>query len=82
MEIGFDKSCRYLQKRRSLLVLWDFGLRYASRVGGAGSGFLSPCRVVSGQDASGKWDVCMRSRWLWSISPTQIWVWLLRNAGF
>ena len=39
-------------------------------------------RVVSGQDASGPWDGCIRSRWLRSISPTQIRVWLLRNAGF
>ena len=58
------------------------GLRYASRVGGAGSWFRSPCLVVSGQDASGPWEGCIRSRWLRSISPTQIWVWLLRNAGF
>ena len=29
----------------------------------------------------GPWDGCIRSRWLRSISPTQIWVWLLRNAG-
>ena len=29
--------------------------RYASRVGGAGSRFLSRCLVVSGQDASGPW---------------------------
>ena len=63
------------------VVLWDFGLTYASRVGGAGSRFRSPCLVVSGQDASGPWDRCVRSRWLRSISSTQIWVWLLRNAG-
>ena len=24
----------------------------------------------------------IRTRWVWSISPTQVWVWLLRNAGF
>ena len=30
------------------------------RVGGAGSRFLSPCRIVSGQDASGPWDSCIR----------------------
>ena len=35
--------------------------RYASRVEGAGSRFLSPCLVVSGQDASGPWDGCIRS---------------------
>ena len=33
---------------------------------------LSPCLVVSGQVASGPWDDCIRSRWLRSISPTQI----------
>ena len=33
-------------------------------------------------DASGPWDGCIRSRWLQSISPTLIWVWLLRNASF
>ena len=48
----------------------------------AGSRFLSPCLVVSGQDASDPWDGCIRSRWLRSISQTQIWVWLLRNAVF
>ena len=42
------------------------------RVGGADSRFLSPCLVVSGQDASGTWDGCIRSRWLRSISPTKI----------
>ena len=49
---------------------------------GDGSWFQSPCLVVSGQDASGPWDDCIRSRWLRSTSATQIWVWLLRNAGF
>ena len=63
-------------------MLWDFGIRYASRVGGAGFRFRSPCLVVSVQDASGSSEGCIRSRWLRSISPTQIWVWLLRNAGF
>ena len=62
------------------VVLWDFALRYASRVEGAGSRFRSPC-LVSWQDASGQWD-CIRSRWLRIISPIQIWMWLLRNAGF
>ena len=33
---------------------------------------LSPCLVVSGQDASGPWDGCIRSRWLRTISPIQI----------
>ena len=30
----------------------------------------------------GPWDGGIRTRWLRSISPTKIWVWLLRNAGF
>ena len=42
----------------------------------------SPCLVVSGQGASGPWDGCIGWLWLRSISPTQIWVWLIRNAGF
>ena len=53
-----------------------------SRVGGAGSRFLSPCLVVSGQDATGPWDGCIRSRWLRSISPTQILVWLCEMLVF
>ena len=32
--------------------------------------------------ASCSWDGCIRSRWLRCISPTKIWVWLLRKAGF
>ena len=32
--------------------------------------FRSPCLVVSGQDASGPWDGCIRSRWLQSCSST------------
>ena len=36
------------------------------------SQFRSPCVVVSGQDASGQWDGGIRTRWLRSISPTQI----------
>ena len=38
-----------------------FGLRYASRVGVAGSRFRSPCLVVSGQNASGPWDGGIRT---------------------
>ena len=34
------------------------------------------------QDASGPRDGYICTRWLRSTSPTQIWVWLLRNAGF
>ena len=34
--------------------------------------FLPPCLVVSGQDASGPWDGCIRLRWLRSILPIQI----------
>ena len=33
---------------------------------------MSEVLVVSGQDVSGTWDGCIRSRWLRSISPTQI----------
>ena len=54
------------------VVLLDFGLRYSSRVGGAGPRFRSPCLVVSGQHASGTWDGCIRSRWFRRISPIQI----------
>ena len=54
------------------VLLLVFGLRYASRVGVARSWFWSPCPVVSGQDASGPWDGCTRTRWLRCISPTQI----------
>ena len=35
-------------------------------------GFLSQGLVMSGQDASGPWDGCIRTRWLRSILPTQI----------
>ena len=46
-------------------------------------GFGRPSsRVVSGQDTSGPWDVGVRTRWLRSISPAQISMWLLRNAVF
>ena len=44
---------------------------YASRVGVADSRFLSPC-LVSGQDASGPRDGCIRTRWLGAFSPTKI----------
>ena len=40
------------------------------------------CLVVSWQDALGSMDGCICTRWLRSITPTQISVWLLRNAGF
>ena len=36
-----------------------------------GSQILSPC-LVPGQDASGSRDGCIRTRWVRSISPTQI----------
>ena len=38
------------------VVLWDFGLRYASCVGVAGSRIWWHCLVVPGQDASGSRD--------------------------
>ena len=68
--------------RLSMIVLWDFGLRYVSRVGVTGSRIRSPCLVVPGQDASGPNYGWIGMRWVRSISPTQIWVWLLQNAGF
>ena len=64
------------------VVLRDFGLSYAWGVGLSGSRIRSPCLVVPWQDTSGPRDICIRSRWLRRISPTQIWVWLLKNAGF
>ena len=52
-------------------------------VGGSGFGrpvFLCqgkmPCLLVRGQDG------CICTRWIQSISPTQIWVWRLRNVCF
>ena len=45
-----------------ILFLSEFGLRYASRVGVVGSRLLSPCHVVSGQDASVPWDGGIRAR--------------------
>ena len=37
---------------------------------------------MRGHDASGPRVGCIRTRWLWSISPAKILVWLSRNAGF
>ena len=59
-----------------------FGLWYSSCVGVAGSRIWSPCLIVPGKDASGPRDGGIRTSWIWSISPTQVWVWLLRNVGF
>ena len=42
------------------------------RVGVAGSQIWSPCLVVPEQDASGLGDGGIRTRWIWSISPTQV----------
>ena len=56
----------------------ETGLRFASCVRVASSRIRSPCLAVPGQDASGPRDSCIRTRWLRSISPTQIWVWLLQ----
>ena len=55
---------------------------YASLVRDAGSRIWSPCLFVPGQDASGPRDGGLRMRWIWSISPAQVGVWLLGNAGF
>ena len=54
-----DPTMASSQYDRYTVVLKDFGLRYASRVRG-GFRFRSPC-LVSGQDASGPWDGCIRS---------------------
>ena len=62
------------------VMLWDFGIRYASRVVVDCSCIWSPCPVVPGQDALDPSDGCICARWIWSISPTQIWVWLLQNV--
>ena len=43
-------------------------------------GALSCC--AAGQDASGPRDGGIRTKWIWSISPTQVRVWLLRIADF
>ena len=37
---------------------------------------------MPGEDALRPKDGGISTRWLRSISPTQIWVWLLRNSGF
>ena len=39
-------------------------------------------RIVLGQDAWSPRDGCICTRWQWSISPTQILVWLLHSASF
>ena len=44
--------------------------------------FWSPYLVVPGQDASSPKSGGICTKWIRSISPTQIWVWLLRNSGF
>ena len=53
------------------VVLWDFGLKYESRVGVGGSRIRSPCLVVMRQDASRPRDGCICTTWLRSTSPTQ-----------
>ena len=50
--------------------------------GVACSRIWSPGLVVQRADASAPRDGGTRTRWIWSISPTQVWVRLLRNAGF
>ena len=55
-----------------LLCSETFDLRYASRVRVAVARIRSPCLVVPGQVASGPSDGCILTRWLRSISPTQI----------
>ena len=61
-----------------VVVLWDPGLEQASYISVAGSWIWSSCLVVPGWNAAGSpWDGCMCARWIWGISPSQIWVWLL-----
>ena len=48
-----------------LLCPRQFGLRYASRVGVAGSRILSPC-LVPGQDTSDPRDGSIRTGWVWT----------------
>ena len=43
----------------------------------AGSWIWSSCIVVPGWNAADPWDGCICARWIWGISPTKIWVWLL-----
>ena len=61
-----------VSSRYNILLCSETGLGYASRVGVADSRIRAPCVVVKGQDASGPWDGCIRSRWLRKISPIQI----------
>ena len=44
--------------------------------------FGRPVLLWRGQDTSGMREGGIRTRWKWNISPTQVWVWLLQNAGF
>ena len=61
------------------VLLWS---RYTSRVRVAGSRIWPPCFVVREQDTSCPRDGCIRTRWLRSISPSQIRLWLLQIAIF
>ena len=48
-------------------MVWDLGLRFASRVRVAGSWVRSPCLVVPEQAASYPWDGGKCTRWIWSV---------------
>ena len=81
---GTSETCPW--HRLGMILLYCCPLSLWSRIcvsdGVAASRIWSPWLVVQGQDASGQRDggICMR--WIWSISPTQVLAWLLRNAGF
>ena len=69
-------SSRYDKLLRSETLFSDMRHVLELQIPGFGWGF------VPGQDASGSRDGGTRTRWIWSISPTQVKVWLLRNDGF
>ena len=43
---------------------------------------LVPLSCCAGAGCLGPEGWGIRTRWIWSISATQVWVWLMRNAGF
>ena len=76
-----DLTVLYLSMTYCTVLLWDFGLRYASSVRVAGSQFWLPC-LLPGQDALSRRDGGIHMGWIWNASPTQIWVLFLEKAGF
>ena len=59
------------------ITCWNW---FSSLVGG--SRIWSSCLVVPGKDASGPSEGGIHTKWIWSISPTKVWVRLLRNSVF